>query len=170
MNNFPELTNPTLCGTVIQWVNLARPSHDDARLVCRYLFVQDGVIASTDGARMHWGKTELVNGAYDRDTFEHIGLYPHMMSLMMRVVPNHNVDYLMPLSMFTPSMDIENPNGDDPYYSYDFGGIRVNERFWSDAAISQNDVKLLYPETTGGSMYGVGHRGEFVVMPLRGKP
>lgn len=58
---------PATPKTAFQWVARA-VAIDDVRFYLKYVYVNEGVMVATDGARLHFANTSLADGFYDAKT------------------------------------------------------------------------------------------------------
>lgn len=161
---------PTKAKDVFGWVAKAA-AVSDIRECLQFVYVKDGNIVATDGARIHRGKTELPDGYYDPKTrlilssMDRLGKYPDIERLFNR--KDQAVKYEHPLDEI-PTKIIDLKNKTNARVKTINGSVNVDEKYFLAAELES--LSVYTPEQGSNEMsmvFGHNRFGEYIIATIR---
>lgn len=146
---------PTTPKTAFQWVARAASEGKDIRTYLWFVYVENGVMAATDGNRLHWANTDLADGYYDPKTGlkvknPNMGKFPEW----RRVVPNREAMFQCPEEKTLVQLGGE--------WAYDIGDLRFDKKYFDQALPYISATYIDHEKICGANQFG-----EFLIMWVR---
>lgn len=152
---------PAKAKTPEQWVALA-VNPKEIREYLRYLIVRTGVMYGTDGHRIHFIPTDLLDGDY----------HPVTLNKVEGVPPVPNIAAIIPYTPFKAEYKLSNLVGvtaDEKIEYLMLDEFRFNKKYIMQAVNGGDVVNITHHDKKDrlAPIRGCNDWGEFVIMPMR---